>query len=305
MNKREAEYYAYAGGFDKETLDELERIYQAALQDINQKVKLLQSDDATASQIYHLQYQKVLKWQVEAILEKLHSEAYETIQAYIDDCYLDGFVGVVYSLHGQGFPLLLPINQREAAKAVVSNSKVSEGLYKSLGADLDKLKKTISAEISRGIASGKSYAEIARNISNQANIPYKRARTITLTEAHRIREEATQDARIKAKENGCNIVKQWDATLDGKTRPTHRRLDGQIREVDEPFEIDGKKAMQPVGFGLPEEDINCRCVSLTRAKWALNEKELETLKKRAEFFRLDKTKDFEEFKRKYLDALKK
>jgi uncharacterized protein with gpF-like domain len=149
-----------------------------------------------------------------------------------------------------------------------------------------------------------SYSEIARNVANQAGVAKNRARTIVLTETHRIREEASQDARVEAKKQGCNIVKQWDATLDGKTRDTHRRLDGQIREVDEPFEIDGKKAMQPGGFGLPEEDCNCRCVGLTRAKWALDEKELDTLKERADYFELDKTDSFEEFKRKYLDAIK-
>ena len=37
-----------------------------------------------------------------------------------------------------------------------------------------------------------------------------------------------------------------------------------------------------------------------RARWALDEDELNALKKRAEYFGLDKTKDFEEFKRKYL-----
>ena len=41
-----------------------------------------------------------------------------------------------------------------------------------------------------------------------------------------------------------------------------------------------------------------------RARWALGEGELDTLKQRAEFFGLDKTKDFEEFKNKYLNAAK-
>jgi hypothetical protein len=44
---------------------------------------------------------------------------------------------------------------------------------------------------------------------------------------------------------------------------------------------------------------------LTRAKWGLDEKELETLKERADYFELDKMDSFEEFKRKYLDAVQK
>ncbi len=64
----------------------------------------------------------------------------------------------------------------------------------------------------------------------------------------------------------------------------------------------GKKADAPGYFGDPAEDCNCRCTSNTRAKWALDEDELETLKERAEFFGLDKTKDFDDFKKKYLSA---
>ena len=92
--------------------------------------------------------------------------------------------------------------------------------------------------------------------------------------------------------------------LDGSTRDTHRELDGQIREVDEPFEIGRKKAMYPGDFGDPAEDCSCRCVALTRARWALGEAELETMKQRAEFFGLDKTENFEDYKKKYLKAAK-
>ena len=104
------------------------------------------------------------------------------------------------------------------------------------------------------------------------------------------------------------MVKQWDAVLDGNTRTDHRILDGQIREVGEPFEIDGKKAEYPGAFGRPEEDCNCRCVALTRAKWALDADELQTMKDRAKFFGLDKTEGFREFEEKYLrttEVLKK
>lgn len=98
--------------------------------------------------------------------------------------------------------------------------------------------------------------------------------------------------------NGADVVKQWDSTLDGKTRRSHRELDGQIRELEEPFEVNGHKAMFPSGFGIPSEDIHCRCACLQRARWGLDESELEALKEKAEFHGLDKTKDFGDFKKK-------
>lgn len=61
--------------------------------------------------------------------------------------------------------------------------------------------------------------------------------------------------------------------------------------------------MHPSGFGIASEDIHCRCALLQRVKWALDEKELNTLKERASFYELDKTKDFNDFKSKYLENI--
>ena len=58
--------------------------------------------------------------------------------------------------------------------------------------------------------------------------------------------------------------------------------------------------MYPSNFGIPGLDINCRCAVLQRARWALDQDELETLKERAKFFGLYKSKDFEDFKKIYL-----
>lgn len=135
---------------------------------------------------------------------------------------------------------------------------------------------------------------------------------IARTEGHRVHIESSYDAMLEAETHGANIVKQWNSQLDGNTRYTHRLLDGQIRELHEPFEVLGTKVMYPSAFGIASEDINCRCVIHQRARWALGEKELETLKHRArkhglqtgdkEYFEQVKAKDFEDFKTKYLKA---
>ena len=312
LNKHERQVIKLELDKEQRALDDLERQYKRALRDIEQKIRLLQNDDLTQSKVYQLQYQKALRGQVSGILDKLQGDEYATIQDYLHGSYQDGFIGTMYSIHGQGIPLIVPLDQNAAVKAILTDSKISEGLYNHLGVNIKQLKQAISSEITRGIASNMPFADIARNISNRSKASLGRAKTIVRTEAHRISEAAAADARNAAKERGCDVVKQWDSTLDSGTRPTHRRLDGQIRETDEPFEMDGKTAMQPGDFGRPEEDCNCRCVSLTRAKWALDEEELEILKERAKKFGLmeedskayghAKAKDFAEFKKKYLQA---
>lgn len=303
-------------------LKELEKQYAAALKDIREKVKLFQADidlldqalsqdglDETTrallqsqkrSKIYQQNYQKALQGQVSGILDKMHGDTYATIDKYLNGCYETGYIGTMYDIAGQGVPLVVPVDQAAAVKAVLTDSKVSNGLYVALGVDLAKLKKSIAQEISRGIASSLSYADIARNISSVSKAPLSRAKTIARTEGHRIQQTSSRDAQYAAKKKGADVLKQWDAALDGRTRDSHARVDGEIRELDEKFSNGLMFPGDPSGGAA--EVVNCRCTSNTRARWALDDAELQTLKERAEYFGLDKTANFEEFKQKYLKA---
>lgn len=324
MNSREKEVLQAQLNAEKEVLKQLEKQYKRALHDIEERVKLFDFDlnrldnamseegldDAAKavlqsqrrSRVYQKQYQEALRGQISGILDKLHGDEYATIQQYLDDSYVSGFVGTMYDIAGQGVPLIMPIDQAAAVRAVQLESKVKKGYYDALGVDIKDLKKSIKAEVSRGIATGMNYSDIARNINNVSKTGLSNAKRIARTEAHRIQQASTMDAQRAAKEKGADVVKMWDATLDGKTRTTHRHLDGQIREIDEDFEVGGMKAKAPGYFGRAAEDINCRCVSLTRARWALDEDELATLKTRAEYFGLTKEKapTFEAFQQTYL-----
>lgn len=324
MNKRQKDLAQISLDAEKEVLDKLEKEYARALKDINEKVKVFAADieqlenaiDTTTdeaqkgllisqrqSKVYQKRYQEALQGQVSGILDKMHGDEYQTIDEYLKNCYEDSYIGTLYDLQGQGVPLIMPIDQAAAVKAITTDSKISKGLYTALGVDVAKLKKTISSEITRGIASSRPYAEIARNLSNAAEIPKNRAKLITRTEGHRVQSTSNYNACVDAKKKGADVVKQWSAALDGRTRDSHRELDGQIKEIDEPFEYGNKTAMYPGDFGDPAEDCNCRCRVNQRARWALDESELERLKDRAKYYELDKTKDFEDYKKKYLKAV--
>lgn len=259
------------------------------------------------SKVYQRDYQKALEKQIDGVLGSLLDGEYKTISEYLQGCYEDGFVGTMFDLQGQGIPLCFPIDQEAVVRAVQLDSPIKEGLYNHLGENVDDLKKKIASEISRGISTGMSYSLIARNIS--ANMmgtyenpggSYAYALRIARTEGHRIQVQGTMDACFKAKEKGADVVKQWDATLDGRTRESHQQVDGQIRELDEKFSNGLMFPGDPSGGAA--EVVNCRCALLQRARWALDEAELEHLKERAEYFGLDKADEFEDFKKKYLNA---
>lgn len=321
MNSWEKEVQQSLLDSEKAVIAALEKQYAQALRDIGEKIKLFQADidlldealsqdgldDATKamlqarkqSKIYQQQYQMALKSQVGGILDKMQGDNYASIDRYLKECYETGFIGTMYSIAGQGIPIIASIDQSAAVKAILTDSKVVEGFYNRLGVDVKNLKKIITQEISRGIASALPYRDIARNINNASRSGLYNAKRIARTEGHRIQQTSARDAQYAARANGADVVKQWDAALDSRTRDSHARLDGEIRELDEKFSNGLRYPGDP--SGRPEEVINCRCTSDTRARWALDEAELQTLKDRAAYFGLDKTQNFAEYKQRYLE----
>ncbi len=317
MKKYEKEVLQSRLDAEKKELKHLKAIYNKAADDItkkieisNGKIRVLLSnwDDLTdedksiyQSQIYQRNFQKSLKTQIDGFLEELESKQYVNITEYMEENYKNGYLGTMYSIHKQGIPIISPIDQKKVTKAMFTDSAISKKLYTKLGEDVEVLKKRIANNLSRGIATASEYKVIARNIAADSNVGFNRAMRIARTEGARISNESAFDASNAAKKSGADVVKQWSAALDKRTRDSHARLDGEIRELDEPFSNGMMYPSDPKGGA--SEVVNCRCALLQRARWALDEDELETLKERAAYYGLDKTENFEDFRKKYLKAV--
>lgn len=300
MNRAARQVEATQLSDEKACIEALEKAYKAALKDINRTIKQLQSRPQTQSVVYQLKYQQNLRSQISAILDNMRDSQYATLNGYLNGCYQNGYIGSMYEIAQQGIPVTVPIDHAQVVKAVKTNAKLSRNLYSHMGKYLAPLKKAVTQELSRGLASSMHWQDIARNIEDRSRIGFSNAVRIARTEGHRIQNAAGLDAAKAAKGKGADIVLQWDATLDGATRDSHRKLDGQIVEVGEKFHVGNRKADAPGHFGRPEEDINCRCRLNKRARWALDEDELKTLKQRAEFYGLDKSDTFKAFREKFL-----
>ena len=307
MNKAQKAVQQAQLNDEKKVIKLLELVYEQAKKDCEQKIRELSARtdlENLQSIVYQKEYQQIMVDQIESILYDLHEGQFTTIADYLQQSYINGYVGMYYDLHLSGIPLVVPINQDQVVKAVRTDSKLSDSLYSRLGEDVGYLKRSIRAELSRGIASGATWNEMALRIAKGMNSPFRKAYNnairIARTEGHRIQNEAALDGQHGAKERGADIVKQWDSTLDDRTREWHKAADGQIREIDEPFEVGGEQMQAPGVGGSAKNVCNCRCCLLQRAKWALDEEELKTLQERAAFFGLDKTQSFNDFKQKYL-----
>lgn len=219
------------------------------------------------SKVYQKKYQEALAKQVGEVLDKMHEQNFTTISEYLDLCYENGFIGTMYDLQGQGIPLCFPMDQEQMVRAVQLDSKISHGLYQRLGQDIPILKSRITAEVSRGISSGMSFQQVAKQLAGKTGIGYTNAVRIARTEGHRIQCQAGMDACYKAQDMGADVVKQWDSTLDAKTRHSHVIVDGEIRELDEKFSNGLRFPGDP--HGIAAEVVNCRCSLLQRARWAV------------------------------------
>lgn len=317
MNKAQKEVLSQSVKDEKKVIRELKQVYSQAKKDVEERIKHLSSRtdmENIQSIIYQKKYQEALKKQLDDVLDKLNTGQFDTISDYLNVCYETGYVGTMYDLTYQGIPITVPINQKKVVTAIQTDTKLSSKKYKGnplkgrLAEDVDRLKLSIRAELSRSVANGASWNEVAVKIATGMNNPfdkaYRDALLIARTEGHRIQQTAQLEACQTAKDKGADVVKQWDATLDGKTRPAHREADGQIRELDEDFDVGGEKMKAPAVGGSAKNVCNCRCGLLQRARWALDEDELKTLQERAEFFGLDKSQSFDDFKQKYLQLPK-
>ena len=306
MNKYEKEVEKTLLNNEKQVLTLLQNTYIKALADVKGRLRLLQMREETQSVIYQINYQKSLEKQISAIINVLEQDNITNVQDFLNHMYEDGYIGLQYSLMQQGVPVITAINQDEVRNSLFKQLGHMTFADR-LGVNMKDFKQKIKDVVTRGIASGSTYKDIAQQLSLVTGESLNKSYRIARTEGHRITSEAKLNSMKRAKQQGADVVKQWDATLDGDTRKNHRKLDGQYVEVDEYFEVGGRKVKAPGKFGRAEEDINCRCILLTRPRWAVDKTRVKSAKITDEYGKevekLIKVKNYEDYKKGYYKVL--
>ena len=126
----------------------------------------------------------------------------------------------------------------------------------------DSTKTKIKAIIRRGFEDGKSLPEVRDDIESlylDQIIP-NRSMVIARTE---VIGASNAGSRQAAKQTGLNLQKEWVATADDRTRDSHDEADGQVKDMDEPYEVGGSLLMYPGDAeGGADEVIQCRCTEV-------------------------------------------
>lgn len=122
----------------------------------------------------------------------------------------------------------------------------------------------IDSAITQGILQGESMEGIAKRLREVTDMnraaSIRNARTMTTAAENGGR----QDSYKRAEKMGIELENQWVATLDGRTRHSHRMLDGETRKVGEEFSNGCEYPGDPAGE--PEEVYNCRCTLIAQVK---------------------------------------
>lgn len=124
--------------------------------------------------------------------------------------------------------------------------------------DLAWNRKHIASAITQGVLQGEPIDKVARRVRSVADMDYRASMRTARTAMTSAQNAGRVDAYRRAEGMGIRVRKQWLATLDQRTRHSHRRLDGEAVGMDESFS-NGLSYPGDPGPGMGSEVYNCRC----------------------------------------------
>lgn len=124
-------------------------------------------------------------------------------------------------------------------------------------ADYKWHKQKFNTAIMQGILQGEAIPKIARRVKDVTDMDNRAAVRNARTAMTGAQNAGRQDAYEHAEQLGIEVQKEWMATLDGRTRHTHRQLDGERVKLNETFSNHCEYPGDPRGAG--SEVYNCRC----------------------------------------------
>lgn len=150
-------------------------------------------------------------------------------------------------------PDLLPPPGKRMSERIAAN--------KDIAWQRGKIQSVTMQSILQGESIPKMAKRIAREMgekNNKAATRYARTAMTGAQNAGRV------DAYKRAEDMGIELEQEWLATLDGRTRHSHRQMDGQHVKVGEKFSNGCRFPGDPSGPGW--EIWNCRCTLVPRVK---------------------------------------
>lgn len=149
------------------------------------------------------------------------------------------------------------IYNRDSVENIIKNEPDLLPVNLDIPKNLRWNKSKVNSAIVQGILQGKPIKEVAKQLESVTDMNKNSA----IRNARTMNTYARNTGRLKSYERadklGVKTRKMWIATLDGRTRHSHRMLDREIVELDEAFSNGLMEPGDPDGTG--GEIYNCRC----------------------------------------------
>jgi hypothetical protein len=125
---------------------------------------------------------------------------------------------------------------------------------------VNRIRKTLQT----GILAGDSVNVMKRSLTDVFEKTGRNAEKIIRTESQRAMSSAQYLNNETLKDQGIDVSRVWDATLDTRTREQSEQMDGQKEDEDGLFHYpNGATGRYPGDSGVAEYDINERCTANT------------------------------------------
>lgn len=257
----------------KQTENEAEKILARRLKYIKQAMaemleRYSSGDDPHVTWTEFNKYDRFKKelQRIEELLQGDYSDIINLILLSQTTIYLNNYMRSLYMYeYTSGIQMTFTVpSARQIANALaqpIDLIKLAPTFNRHRKQVIEKLR----GHIAQGVLAGNSYNQIANAINKDVGLSMRQARMVARTETGRAQSVSSEDAAQTAKDNGARLFGYWDSTLDLRTRPSHRRLDGKQEDEEGNFRIGASYGPAPrllVGVDSASQNINCRCKKL-------------------------------------------
>lgn len=149
---------------------------------------------------------------------------------------------------------------RDAVYAAMSDRQLYPEAKVNRSKDVAWNRRHVNSAITQGLLQGETIPQIAERLASVASMSATTAMRAARTTVTSAENSGRLDSYRRAARLGISVKKMWLATLDTRTRSSHRRLDGESVPVDEEFSNGLMYPADPDGPGT--EIYNCRCTMI-------------------------------------------
>ena len=252
-----------------ETLEKrINKVYSQAKKELQEEFKkslkwneILKISDPKKRLIAAKKYKRLTKLiaNMSEVIQNKNKIALTLIDDNLEEIYAYNFNWGAYTIeHEIGFDIGYVLYNKEAvAELIKDNTPAFTKMAYKNAKDLAKIKRELTQALTTEIIKGGGYQKLAKKIDKVTDHNNYGSIRIARTELGRMENTGKLKSFEHAQRKGVDLKKEWIATIDKRTRVSHRHVQGEIVDMKDKFSNGLKYPNDPNGSA--REVINCRC----------------------------------------------